>query len=122
MDGELKVIEKVVTIKNPPGAQFETQVDGKPRSYRDLRAVAIESAKFLKRLNPHSEVAVRDLQSGTTSRSTSQNRSLSTSRRGATNDLPNAKAERVVAPGHTIEVDRVRSTGAVRKGIAGRTK
>jgi hypothetical protein len=51
-------------LANPPGAQFEILIDGKPRSYRDLRAVAIESAEFLKRLNPHSEVAVRDLQSG----------------------------------------------------------
>jgi hypothetical protein len=32
-----------------PGGQFEIQVDGKPRSYRDLRAVSIESAEFLKR-------------------------------------------------------------------------
>jgi hypothetical protein len=53
-----------MTIKNPAEARFEIQVDGKPRSYRDLRAVAIESAEFLKRLHPHSEVAVRDLQSG----------------------------------------------------------
>jgi hypothetical protein len=51
-------------ITTPSGAQFEISVDGKPRSYRDLRAVAIESAEFLKRRNPHSEVAVKDLQIG----------------------------------------------------------
>ena len=46
------------------GAQFEILVDGKPRSYRDIKAVAIASAEFLKSRNPHSEVAVKDLQSG----------------------------------------------------------
>ena len=48
----------------PPGAQFEILVDGKPRSYRDIKAVAIASAEFLKSRNPHSEVAVKDLQTG----------------------------------------------------------
>ena len=48
---------------NPPGAQFEILVDGKPRAYRD-KAVAIASAEFLKSRNPHSEVAVKDLESG----------------------------------------------------------
>ena len=51
-------------LANPPGAQFEIFVDGKPRSYRDIKAVAIASAEFLKSRNPHSEVAVKDLQSG----------------------------------------------------------
>ena len=51
-------------LANPPGAQFEILVDGKPRSYRDIKVVAIASAEFLKSRNPHSEVAVRDLQSG----------------------------------------------------------
>ena len=49
---------------NPPGAQFEILVDGKPRSYRDIKVVAIASAEFLKSRNPHSEVAVKDLQTG----------------------------------------------------------
>jgi hypothetical protein len=44
------------------GAQFEISVDGKPRSLRDLRETAFEAAQYLKSLNPHSEVAVRDLQ------------------------------------------------------------
>ena len=51
-------------IENPPGVQFEILVDGKPRSYRDIKAVAIASAEFLKSRNPHSEVAVKDLQTG----------------------------------------------------------
>jgi hypothetical protein len=51
-------------LANPLGAQFEILVDGKPRSYRDIKAVAIASAEFLKSRNPHSEIAVKDLQSG----------------------------------------------------------
>ena len=46
------------------GAQFEILVDGKPRSYRDTKIAAIEAAAFLKSRQPHSEVAVKDLQSG----------------------------------------------------------
>jgi hypothetical protein len=30
---------------------FEISVDGKPRSYRDIKAVAIETAEFLKSKN-----------------------------------------------------------------------
>ena len=47
-----------------PGAQFEISIDGKPRSYRDRKAVAIEAAEYLKWKHPHSEVVVRDLRSG----------------------------------------------------------
>jgi hypothetical protein len=47
-----------------PGAQFEILVDGTPRSYRDRKDIAIASAEFLKHRNPHSEVKVRDMQSG----------------------------------------------------------
>ena len=48
----------------PSGAQFEILVDGKPRSYRDIKAVAIASAEFLKSKSPNSAVAVKDLRSG----------------------------------------------------------
>jgi hypothetical protein len=48
-------------MTNPSGAQFEILVDGKPRSYRDIKPVAVESAEFLKSRSPHSEVAVKDL-------------------------------------------------------------
>ena len=39
------------------GAQFEIIVDGKPRSYRDVKAVAIEAALFLKECRPTQEVS-----------------------------------------------------------------
>ena len=36
----------------PPVAQFEISIDGKPRSYRDRKAVAIEAAEHLKWKHP----------------------------------------------------------------------
>jgi hypothetical protein len=45
-------------------SQFKILIDGKPRSYRDRKAVAIEAAEYLKWKHPHSEVAVKDLVSG----------------------------------------------------------
>jgi len=51
-------------IGNPPGAQFEILVDGKPRSYRDINAVAIETAEFLRSKNPNSDIGARDLRIG----------------------------------------------------------
>ena len=45
-------------------AQFEVTVDGHPRSYRNIKGDAIELAEYLKRLHPHSEVKVTDLQTG----------------------------------------------------------
>jgi hypothetical protein len=53
-----------MTIGKAPGAQFEISVDGKPRSYRDRKAVAIEAAEHLKRKHPNSEVVMKDLASG----------------------------------------------------------
>jgi hypothetical protein len=38
----------------PSGAQFEILVDGKPRSYHAIKAVAIASAEFLKSKSPNS--------------------------------------------------------------------
>jgi hypothetical protein len=46
------------------GAQFERSVDGKPRSCRDTEAAAMDAAAFLKNRQRHSEIAVKDLQSG----------------------------------------------------------
>jgi hypothetical protein len=46
------------------GAQFEISIDGKPRSHRDRREVAIEAAEFLKRKFPNCDIVVKDLQSG----------------------------------------------------------
>src|SRR4030088_3096682 len=37
--------------ENPPGAQFEILVDGKPQSYGDVKDVAIASAKLIKSHN-----------------------------------------------------------------------
>jgi hypothetical protein len=51
-------------IGNPPGAQFEILVDGKPRSYRDIKAVAIETAEFFRSKNPNSDIAAKDLRIG----------------------------------------------------------
>ena len=42
------------------GAQFEILIEGKPRSYRDRKTVAMEAAEYLKRKHPHSEVVVKD--------------------------------------------------------------
>jgi hypothetical protein len=36
----------------------EIRVDGKPRSYRDTKSGSMDAATFLKRRQPHSEVAV----------------------------------------------------------------
>jgi hypothetical protein len=53
-----------VNADNPPGSQFEILVDGKVRTYRDAKQIAIASAEFLKSRNPNSEVTVKDLRSG----------------------------------------------------------
>jgi hypothetical protein len=45
---------------------YEVTVDGKPRTYRNVKAAAIVAAEYLKRHNPNVEVAVRDLDSGET--------------------------------------------------------
>ena len=46
------------------GAQFEISIDGKTRSHRERREVAIEAAEFLKRKFPNCDIVVKDLQSG----------------------------------------------------------
>ena len=46
------------------GAPFEISVDGKPRSYRDIKAVAIETAEFLRSKNPNIDIAAKDLRIG----------------------------------------------------------
>jgi hypothetical protein len=54
----------LMALGKAPGAQFEISVDGKPRSYRARKAVAIEAAERLKRKHPNSDVLVKDLASG----------------------------------------------------------
>jgi hypothetical protein len=51
-------------LTKAPSAQFEISIEGKPRSYRDRKAVAIEAAEYLKGKFPNSAVTVRDLASG----------------------------------------------------------
>ena len=46
------------------GAQYELSVDGVPRSYRDRKDIALQSAQFLKSRNPHRVVKVKDLHTG----------------------------------------------------------
>jgi len=43
------------------GAHFEISVDGKPRSYRDITAVAIETAEFLREQKPKQRYRGEDL-------------------------------------------------------------
>jgi hypothetical protein len=46
------------------GAQFELSVDGVPRSYRDRKDLALQSAQILKFRNPNNVVRLKDLQTG----------------------------------------------------------
>lgn len=46
------------------GARFEIAVDGKPRTHRDLKPIAIEAAVYLKTKSPNAEVTVRDVVTG----------------------------------------------------------
>ena len=46
------------------GAQFEISLDGVPRTYRDRKDLALQSAQFLKSRNPNSVVKLKDLQTG----------------------------------------------------------
>jgi hypothetical protein len=55
-----------MTVNRPLGAQFETSIDGTPRTYRDLKPLAIEAAELLKCKHPHSAVAVKDLKTSET--------------------------------------------------------
>ena len=45
-------------------ANFELSVDGVPRSYRDRKDLALQSALFLKSRTPNSVVKLKDLQTG----------------------------------------------------------
>ena len=53
-------------MKTQTGAQFEISVDGKPRSYRVTKAMAIEAAEYLKNTTPNCDVVVKDLVTGET--------------------------------------------------------
>ena len=45
-------------------ARYEITVDGKPRSNRDTKTIAIQASEYLKSKNPNVEVTVRDLIGG----------------------------------------------------------
>ena len=47
------------------GARFEISIDGTTRTYRDQEELAREAATYIKKLNPNSEITLRDLQTGT---------------------------------------------------------
>ena len=49
-------------MKKNTGSRWEVTVDGKPRTYDHSKQLAIEAAQYLKRKNPHADVAVRDLE------------------------------------------------------------
>jgi len=46
------------------GAQFEVSIDGVPRTYRDRKDIALQSAQILKSRNPNSVVKLKDLKTG----------------------------------------------------------
>jgi hypothetical protein len=48
-------------VQTQIGACFEIKVDGKTRSYRDRKEIAIEAGEYLKQMRPQSEVIVRDV-------------------------------------------------------------
>jgi hypothetical protein len=47
-----------MTMKKDTGARWEITIDGKSRSYRDDKAIAIGSAEYAKEKNPTVEVTV----------------------------------------------------------------
>jgi len=50
------------------GARYEIAIDGTPRTYRDRKELATETATLLKTKNVHSEVTVRDLETASSIR------------------------------------------------------
>jgi len=46
------------------GAQFEISIDSVPRTYRDRKDLALQSAQFLKTRNSNSVVKLKDLKTG----------------------------------------------------------
>ena len=46
------------------GAQFEVSIDGVPRTYRDRKDLALQSAQISKSRNPNSVVRLKDVESG----------------------------------------------------------
>jgi len=53
-------------MKSRPPSRYEIAIDGTPRTYRDRKELAIGAATLLKTKNVHSEVTMRDLETGKT--------------------------------------------------------
>jgi hypothetical protein len=48
-------------VQKDLGACFEIRVDGKTRSHRDRKETAIAAGRYLKLMQPQSEIMVRDV-------------------------------------------------------------
>ena len=46
------------------GAQFDSSIDGVPRTYRDQKELALLAAQILKSRNPNSVIRLKDLKTG----------------------------------------------------------
>jgi hypothetical protein len=53
------------TNQPPTYARPRFWISGGPRSVRDLKETAIDAAKYLKHVQPHGEVSVRDMRDNT---------------------------------------------------------
>jgi hypothetical protein len=51
-------------MKHMHGAQYEISIDGVPRSHRDRKDIAVQSAQFLKSRNPNSVAKLKELRTG----------------------------------------------------------
>jgi hypothetical protein len=51
-------------MKPNHGAQYEISIDGVPRTYRDRKDIAVQTARLVKSRNPNSVVKMRDLRTG----------------------------------------------------------
>jgi hypothetical protein len=52
-------------VQKDIGACFEIRVDGKTRSHRDRKETAIEAGRYLKQMQPQSEIIARDVRDNT---------------------------------------------------------
>jgi hypothetical protein len=48
------------------GARYQIAVDGRPRTNRDDKLIALKTAEYLKHKNSHSEITVSDRETGET--------------------------------------------------------
>jgi hypothetical protein len=57
---------RATMTKPNTGARYEISIDGTTRAYRDVERLAIEAATYLKTKQPHSQITVRDIETGKT--------------------------------------------------------